>query len=160
MVVSNTSAIVNLAVVGQLDLLRQLYGEVILPEAVGRELAAMRPPSTLEGVRACEWIQITAVSDRGVVESLMMQLHTGEAEAIGLALEKRADLLLMDERRGRRIASGLGLKCVGLLGVIVEAKSKGLIPAVRPLLEALVAQAGFWTDRELYARVLAEAGES
>ncbi len=96
MVVSNTSPIANLAAIGHLHLLRELYGTI---------------------------------------------------------------LLLMDERRSRRIASRLGLRPIGLLGVILEAKSKNLTPTVRPLLDARVTQAGFWISRSLYDRVLDEAAE-
>jgi predicted nucleic acid-binding protein len=65
----------------------------------------------------------------------------------------------MDERRGRRAAKGLGLRHVGLLGILAEAKRRGFVPAVRPLLDLLVTRAGFWVSRELYARVLHETGE-
>lgn len=157
MVVSNTSPIANLAVIGHLRLLRDLYGTVLIPEAVRRELAAAQPVAS--EVAAEDWIEARPIRDRTLAESLTMQLHLGEAEAIALAIEQEGELLLMDERRGRKIASGFGLKPVGVLGVILEAKSRKLIPAVRPLLDALVGQAGFWLSRNLYARVLAEADE-
>lgn len=157
MVVSNTSPIANLAVIGHLRLLRDLYGTVLIPEAVRQELAAAQPVAS--GVAAEDWIEARPIRDRTLAESLTMQLHLGEAEAIALAIEQEGELLLMDERRGRKIASGFGLKPVGVLGVILEAKSRKLIPAVRPLLDALVGQAGFWLSRNLYARVLAEADE-
>jgi len=158
MVVSNTSPIANLAVIGRLDILRQLYGVLLIPDAVRQELAAAAAVES--AVAAADWVEQRCVRDRRLVESLGTQLHPGEAEAIALAIEQEAELLLMDERRGRRIASELSLRRVGVLGVLLEAKSKEVVPAVRPLLDALVAQAGFWIGRKLYARVLAEAGES
>jgi uncharacterized protein len=66
--------------------------------------------------------------------------------------------LLIDERRGRKVASRLGLKFIGLLGMLVEAKRKGFI-VVKPILDDMIAKAGFWVDSQLYARVLQEAGE-
>ena len=76
-----------------------------------------------------------------------------------LAVELNADLLLIDERMGRAVASHLGIRFIGLLGVIIEARHKGLIPAVKPLPDELIGGAGFWVTRELYDSVLRAAGE-
>ena len=89
----------------------------------------------------------------------MVELHAGEAEAITLASERRADLLLMDELAARRIASLSGLTSTGILGVLLDAKHNGLIAAVRPTLDALVQDAGFWVGRPLYEAYLRLAEE-
>jgi predicted nucleic acid-binding protein len=159
-VVSSTSPIVNLAVIGQLDLLRQLYGKVILPQSVYDEIAIAGEgqPGAVE-VSSFEWIEIGHVTDQLLLASLRLELDEGEAEAIILALETRADLLLLDERKGRAIAARLGLQFVGLLGVLLEAKQAGLIPAVKPLVDDLIAKAGFWIGQELYEHLLRVAGE-
>jgi len=160
MVVSDTSPIANLAAIGQLELLRQLYGEVAIPQAVFRELSAMWSHEQQgEALPGTPWIQTCRVTNQRLAGSLLLQLDPGEAEAIALAIETQSALLLMDERRGRRIAGGFGLKCIGVLGLLVEAKRKGLIAAVRPHLDALVTRAGFRIARGLYARVLTEVGE-
>jgi hypothetical protein len=86
-------------------------------------------------------------------------LDPGEAEAIALAAEIGPDILLLDERRARKVAARMGLKVIGLLGVVLEAKRKGFIRRVQPLLDEVVAKAGFWVSARLYARVLEEAGE-
>jgi predicted nucleic acid-binding protein len=99
------------------------------------------------------------VMDHALVVALQMELDEGEAEAIVLTKELAADLVLLDERRGRVVASRLGLRFVGLLGVLIEAKQKGSIPAVKAVLDDLVAKAGFWVSQQLYARVLQAAGE-
>jgi len=159
-VVSNTSAIINLAAVGRLDLLRALYDRIAIPQAVYHEIAIMgagQPGST--EVQTLNWIETKQVANRALVTSLRMELEAGEAEAIVLAIELRAALLLMDERRGRIVASRLGLKFIGLLGVLIEAKHRGLISAVKPILDDLVTRAGFWISKRLYARVLQAAGE-
>lgn len=77
-----------------------------------------------------------------------------------LALESHADLLLIDERRGRRTATAAGLKVTVLLGVIVAAKRAGLIDRVKPVLDELIQTARFWVAPELYREVLAEVGET
>jgi len=159
-VVSNTSPITNLAAVEQLDLLRQLYGTVLIPQAVYGELIAGGggQPGARE-VQTLEWIETRAVTDHALVTALQIELDNGEAEAIALTKELAADLLLLDERRGRAVAARLDLRFVGLLGVLIEAKQKGTIPAVKPVLDDLMAKAGFWISQRLYVRVLQAAGE-
>jgi uncharacterized protein len=159
-VVSNTSPITNLAAIGQVDMLRQLYAKVLIPQAVYGELTfgGVRQPGGREA-QTLPWIETKHVTDRVLVTALQMELDPGEAEAIALAVEVKADLLLLDERRGRVVASRLGLRFVGLLGVLTEAKQQGGIPAVKPMLEDLVTKAGFWVSPRLYARVLQAAGE-
>lgn len=82
------------------------------------------------------------------------ELDKGETEAIALALELEAEQVLIDERRGRRIAARLNLRYTGVLGILVEAKNRGLISEVKPLLDALINQAGFWVAAPLYRSVL------
>lgn len=154
-VVSDTSPINNLAAINQLHLLHQLYGTVLITEAVFRELT---DPSFLVAgateVQTFDWIQTRTVSDRTLVEALSNELDSGEAEAIALAVEIQADQVLIDERRGRQVATRLNLRHTGILGILVEAKSKGLIAEVKPLLDALVNEAGFWVAEPLYNSVL------
>ncbi|MEH2270576.1 MAG: DUF3368 domain-containing protein [Nostoc sp.] len=154
-IVSDTSPINNLAAINHLHLLQQLYGTVLIPEAVYRELTDPNFPvaGTIE-VQTFIWIQTRPVQDRTLVEALSNELDIGEAEAIALALEMKADRVLIDERRGRMVAARLNLGYTGILGILVEAKSQRLISAVKPLLDALINQAGFWVAEPLYKRVL------
>jgi len=141
--------------------LRLLYGQVFIPPAVQAEL--------LEGVArgdhpdlesAWGWITVQAPAPSGLLDALSTQLDPGEAEAIALAHELSADLLLMDERLGRKIAVQHGLEVAGVLGILLEAKALGHIPTVRPLMEQLRDRAGFWIGASLYAEALRLAEEA
>lgn len=153
-VVSDTSAILNLAKIGRLEILRLLYDRVSIPAAVASELA------DATALADHPWLAIEAARDESRVMQLTGVLDRGEAEAIVLALELRASLLLIDEKRGRRVAEALGLRITGLLGVLAEAKGAGLIEAVRPVLDQLIRDARFWVGSELYDAVLRELDEA
>jgi predicted nucleic acid-binding protein len=156
-VVSDTSAITNLAAINQLRLLPLLYQQVIIPEAVYRELVDIEPlvPGSAE-VQTATWLEVKLIANNEVVERLQseVRLDPGESEAIALALELGADLLLIDERRGRAEADRLGIKITGLLGVLVEAKRKNLIVAVKPLMDDLIATSDFRVSSALYDQLL------
>ncbi|MBW4618076.1 MAG: DUF3368 domain-containing protein [Cyanosarcina radialis HA8281-LM2] len=159
-VVSDTSAINNLAAIDRLYLLQQLYGTVLIPEAVYRELTDPSfPVAGATEVQTFDWIETRAVTDRLLVEALSDELDPGEAEAIALAVEVQADRVLIDERRGRLVAARLNLQYTGILGILVEAKSQGWVAEVKPLLDALIDQAGFWIAEPLYNRVLGLVNE-
>ncbi|MEH1865828.1 MAG: DUF3368 domain-containing protein [Nostoc sp.] len=159
-VVCNTSPITNLAAIAQLDLLRQVYSEIVIPQAVYDELTALPNPvpGTLE-VQTLSWIQVQKVVDQAQVVEFRRKVDRGEAEALALALEVSAERVLIDDAAGRAIALELGLTITGVLGVLLTAKKRQLIKDVRPLMDGLIAQAGFWVSDELYQRVLQQAGE-
>jgi predicted nucleic acid-binding protein len=160
-VVSNTSPVTNLALIGRLDLLSRMYGSVTIPQAVWYELAikGAHLPSSQQVVNA-PWLHVREVVNRALVLSLRQELDAGEAEAIALALEMNADLLLIDERIGRESALHFGLNYIGLIGVLQRARQRDIVPVLRPLLDVLRLQAGFWISEALYRRVLHDAGES
>lgn len=159
-VVSNSSPLISMARIGKLDLLRQLYGEVFIPEAVWHEVVvkgAGEPGA--DEVKAATWIKMQSVTNKTLVHALQQELDAGEAEAIVLTMEMQAELLLMDERVGREVAKHLGLRYTGLIGVLVEAKHKGVLGAIKFHLDALRDVAGFRVRDMLYERVLQDEGE-
>lgn len=162
-VVSDTSPITNLAAISQLDLLKELYTRIIIPVAVYDEMVNIgKPvPGAIE-VQTLSWIQTQAVVDRQRVITIQESeenIDLGEAEAIALALDLKADLLLMDERRGRLVATSYGLQVTGLLGVLVQAKQNNLIKIVKPVLDQLIEQADFRVSSQLYSAILEIANE-
>lgn len=160
-IVSNASPLINLARIGKLNLLRELYGELIIPEAVWREVVVRGTGQPgADEVEAAAWIKRRAVTNRQLVHALQQDLDAGEAEAIVLALEIQAELLLMDEHLGRDTARHLGLRYVGLIGILIQAKRKGFIGAIKPHLDALRDVAGFRVTDSLLLRVLQDEGEA
>lgn len=159
-VVSDTSPIMNLAAVGQLGLLQALYQRVFVPDAVIEDLEGIGSEGLAPIVSgAISWVERRSVTNASLVDSLLLELDTGEAQAIALAVEMSAQLLLVDERRGRNVAARLDIKCIGTLGVLIEAKRKALVGAVKPILDDMIAKAGFWVGGSLYTRVLREVQE-
>lgn len=158
-VVAKSGPLIALARIGRFHLLRSLYGSLLIPPAVRKEvltLGADRPGGAELALAA--WIQVRPVHDAIAVQLLRERLGLGESEAIVLAIESNADLLLIDELRGRRVAEARGINKTGTLGTLVLAKKRGLVPALSPLLDALV-QAGFRMSPELRRQALKLAGE-
>ena len=153
LVVSDTSPILNLSAIGRLDLLRELYTEIVIPPAVHAEFlvnAGQPRPS---------WCIVVPPRDQTAVARLRQELDPGEAEAIVLAGELHVDLILMDERRGRSLPVSRGLEVTGLLGVLAEARKRGLISACQPLLDDMIQAAGFWIGNDLRTRYLRSLNE-
>lgn len=159
MVVSDASPVINLAAIGELDLLRKLYERVCIPEAVYREIVRFEDQPGAQETKTLSWIEKRHCRRRDLVRALRGELHEGEAEAIALTVEMEAELLLIDERAGRRAAGRLAVERIGVLGALLEAKQRGHISTVRPLLSALRREAGFWISDALEQRVLAQAAE-
>ena len=159
-VVSDTSALSNLALVHHLWLLEAIYQTVVIPDVVANELAAASNP-TISAVLQLTWIQTQSLINSQLAEQLQQErgLDAGEAHAIALALELQADDLLIDERLGRQEAIRLGLSIIGILGILLVAKQRILIPQVQPVMDALINQSGFRVSPQLYQRILDLAQE-
>ncbi len=151
-VVSDTSPITALLAVEHPELLKQLFGEVIIPNAVETEL--LRTHSNLPA-----WLRVQSLQNSAKANLYAHSVDRGEAEAIALAEELHADHLLIDERKGRRLAQQHGVPVVGLLGVVLLAKRAKLIPSARTLLEELDDRAGIYLSDELKDAALKTVGE-
>jgi predicted nucleic acid-binding protein len=153
----------NLAVVDLLNLLRQQFGEVIVPTAVIEELRLDADYPGTDKIRQAiseGWLRQEMVENKQLILALKRELDNGEAEAIALALQLKADLILMDERDGRSVAKSMGLNPIGILGVLVRAKQAGEIQSVKEVLSKLRNEAGFYITDSLMQNILSEIGES
>jgi hypothetical protein len=161
-VVSNTSPVSNLAIIGRLDVLRGQFGVLNIPEAVWIELSRLEHAAgkwAIEKARADGWLTVSRLSDRALASVLTASLDLGESEAISLVVESGAELLLMDESAGRATARSLGIEITGTLGVLLKEKQAGRIPSLQVEVERLVSEAGFFVSGKVRATFLAAAGE-
>lgn len=155
LVVSNSSPLIALARLSYLDLLQSLYNEIKIPQAVYQEVVqAGKGQEGSAAVDSAPWITVQTVKDVIAVDLLRDQLDRGESEAIVLALETQAQLLLIDESRGRRIAQSRGLTHIGTVGIVVLAKRQNLIQSGTIILDQLI-KIGFRMDTSLYERAKA-----
>lgn len=162
LVVSDTSPLANLAIVGRLDLLREQFAVVRLPPAVSRELSALRNPGAkLVLVSAVEggWLKTVSLPPSAPYPSELQGLDAGETEALRLALASNADRVLIDEKEGRQRAAKLGLRTIGVIGILIAARQNGRIESLAVEIARLRRDAGFFVDRALEARALAIVGE-
>jgi len=158
--VLDSSALITLAKIGRLQLLRQLAKDVVVPYAVFDEVVRRgggRPGQT--EVAQASWISRRRIRDRTAVARLETELARGESEAIVLAREIAADFVILDDARARQIAELQGVRVTGLLGLLVFAKEQGLAEAVKPILDELVT-AGFYVAEAIYRNVIETAGEN
>jgi predicted nucleic acid-binding protein len=159
LVVSDTSPIRALNFLGLLPVLEQLYGPIIVPPAVEQELAKPREGFEAIDITRLAFIRVQVPQDRQRVDSFLSTLDLGESEALALAIEIEADVVLIDESDGRRAATMNGLPWLGTLAVLLEAKVRGHVAEVRPLMDRLTDELGFFIAPSLKHRVLRLAGE-
>ena len=156
-VISDTSPITNLIQIGHLSVLKSVFGQIIIPQSVYEELIEL-PSQKILLLGNTDWISVEEAQDKALLSVLEKDLDKGEAEAIALSIEKNADLIIIDEAKGREIATDKGLKIVGLLGTLIKAKEQGYIISMKPLLESLI-HLGFRVKPSLYQHILHLVGE-
>ena len=150
LVVCNSSPVIALAQIKALDLLRMLFTGVVIPPTVRGEIQSVALP---------EWVQVQPLTQELDARVATASLDAGEREALGLAIERRADLLVLDDLPARLLAEKLGIPVIGTVGVLLLAKQRGLLPVIRPALDALRG-VNFFLAEHLYLRLLILAGEA
>jgi len=156
-IVCDSSPLIALSIVNRLDLLDSLFSDVLVPVTVFNEAIVADKP---EAGRIADWAQgkVVAATNRPLINSYSLLLDLGESEAIALYFEKKADFLLIDEKKGRKIASYSNINIIGSLGILLMSKKKGLIPSVKPFLNCLQ-ESYIRVSDELYQKTLELAGE-
>lgn len=150
-IVSNTTPLISLMKISRLEILQKIYSEIIVPDAVYEEVEAGKHKKFYQDLSKIEWIKIKSIKDKLSVD-YFLDLDAGEAEAIILASEIGADLIILDEKLGRYHAKHAGIKITGTIGVLVKAKKLGLIPKLKPLLKELT-QKDVWISDKLISHI-------
>ncbi len=158
MIVVDSTTLIALARIRRLDLLKIAFRQIVVPESVYEELVVRGAgkPGSAE-IRDSNWIEVRSVKDREKVVGLQQSLGKGESEAIVLAKEQRADLLILDDLAARKCALQEGLVVIGTLGPLKRLRERGILPALKPLLDELKAS-GFYMGAE-YEELLRQVGE-
>jgi predicted nucleic acid-binding protein len=162
LVVSNTSPLSNLAIIGRLDLLREQLGTVTVPPGVRAELKRLpnaEAKASLERATQADWLRVVPLLG-AVPDDLAFNLDSGEAEALALALESKAALVLLDESAARLKAHQLGIAFSGVLGILRRARTTGRIPSLKSEILRLRGEARFFVASTLEKRLLSSVGEA
>ncbi len=160
MIISNATPLIAFSRIGRLDLLRETVAEpLVIPAAVADEILDYETgePGSIDFAQET-WIQTQSVQDQQQVRLLLPTLDRGEAEVIALGLEKQANLVLIDELIGRKVAEFLGLRITGSVGILIRAKQLGEIAAIKPLLDHMMREGMYFSQRFRDA-VLRQVGE-
>lgn len=154
-VVANTTPLIAFAKCNRLDILRNLYGELIVPEAV---LAEVKSEPACTRVRSASWIRVMPIGNVFGRKMFSARLHAGEVDVMILAQELAADLVLMDDNAAKKTARFLGFNVTGTFGVLLRAKREGIIGSVQELMDDIIAD-GLYASEDVRRLVLEQAGE-
>lgn len=160
-IISDTSVISNLILIQRLDLLPALYGEIRIPQVVEAEILQLESFNVdISEFKNAGWVTIQNPTNKALEQQLLTTLDPGESAAIALAHELSPTYLAIDEKAGRLVAETLGINIIGLIGILIQAKEKGILTSVKPLLDELITTAGFFISKRFYQQILAEIAES
>jgi len=159
MIICNATPLITFARIGQLNLLQNIVGSIVIPHAVEQEISNYaQAKSGVINLPQHSWITVESVVNIKQVQLLLPTLDQGEAEVIALALEHNANLVLIDELAGRQVAQSLGLTITGSVGILIRAKQMGKINSIKPILQAMTHQ-GIHFSARFIAQVLQSVGE-
>jgi hypothetical protein len=158
MVISDSSTLIHLAKIGRLDLLKKLFDRIVITPTVWQEVVerggGRAGASEVSDALSKGWLEIIAPRDMILFPLLKSELDDGEAEVIALAVECKADMILLDESEARRIANIYDLSKTGVIGILIRAKREGYIRSLKEELDKLRKDGGFWIDEAFYRKLL------
>ena len=158
-IIVNSTPLIVLSNIGHLNLLKDLYGEIYIPQAVFDEVTQKNDSAKREICGNSAWIHVCQIQNETAKRMYQAKLHAGEVEVMILAQENpKADLLIIDDLAAKNTAKFLGLKVTGTLGIILKAKREHFIEKVEPMLNQMIAD-GFYITQKIYDWVKSEAGE-
>ena len=159
-IISNATPLIAFAKISQLALLQKIVNNLVIPKAVADEISTypQGQPGFID-LQQESWIGVQSITSEQQVSWLLPKVDRGEAEVIALALERQAQLVLIDELTARKVAESLNLNVSGSVGILIRAKQVGEIVAVKPLLDAMSQQKIYFSQRFIDA-VLRQVGEA
>lgn len=158
-VIVNSTPLIALCNIDRMDLLKSVYGRIVIPQAVFDEVTAKDDSACRQIKQRPDWIEVKHISDNSQKQMYRAKLHDGEVEVMILAQETpTADLVIIDDNTAKKTAKFLGLHVTGTLGVILRAKRGGLIERIEPIIDELCKN-GFYVDDTIRAFALKQAGE-
>lgn len=158
-VIVNSTPLIVLSHIGKLDLLRQLYGEIVIPQAVYDEVTQKKDIARTALESSMSWIKVISIKDTDKYTMYKAKLHAGEVETMILAQEEpKADLVIIDDNTAKKTAKFLGLSVTGTIGILLKSKRSGYIDAVAPLFEKMRAN-GFYVSEKVMNLALEKAQE-
>lgn len=158
-IISNTTPIITFLVLGKLDLLKEMYGKIYIPTGVYEEIENGIDKEFYIDLKSYDWIEIREVNNKLALQQLENHLDKGEAQALILYEELKADLLIIDEKLGRTYAQRQNCNYIGSFGVLLRAKELGLISELKSLL-LRIKQKGVFINERLFITILEIAGEN
>lgn len=162
MIISNSTPLINFSAIQRLNILKQLFKKIYIPLAVQKELLIDgRDYPTAQAIKNADFILAQPVQpdNKRLIDALKLNLDEGEAEVIALALERNANLVILDEIAGRNTAESYNIPFTGSIGCLIEAKNRGIILEIKPLLDRMQNEAKIWVHPELYSKVLRDNQE-
>jgi predicted nucleic acid-binding protein len=147
-IIADTSCLILLHKIDEFDLLHKLFGEILITSEIKSEFGSSLP----------DWVIIKDPLNQTSQNIVAASLDKGEASAIALALEEKDPLLILDDLKARRMASGLGLNYTGTLGVLADAQQSGFLKSIKPIIDR-IRETNFHLSDELVKKVLTATGE-
>lgn len=157
-VIVNSTPLIILCNIGKLEILRNLYGEIIIPQAVYEEVT-VKADSACQQIKSANWIHVEQIKDQSDKKMYRAKLHAGEVEVMILAQEdKKTDLVVIDDNAAKKTARYLGLTVTGTVGILLKAKKSGIVGEIHPILNSMKKE-GFYISGNIERMILEQAGE-